>query len=230
MPHARTMQAGWALSLRVGGTLSLDGAPMSKPREIFLAPQYPPGDCPRVSRVRSTLLSASLQGVRQMGWEERYFEVLPHALHAEMRMLAPGVWLPIALGIAHYTACDQMGLSIDDVKEMGKAVSLRTQKTFVGTLGSVAAGAGATPWHIFRHGHRIWGRIFDGGDHVAYKVGPKDLDIVCMGCPLLRIKYFRTSACAYYAALAGVVTRSVHWHELAEHRGDETIGMRISWV
>jgi hypothetical protein len=203
---------------------------MKKPREIHLAPQFPSGDYPEVSRVRSTLLSASLQGVRSMGWEGRYFEALPAELHAEMRMLAPGVWLPIALGIAHYTACDGMGLSTDDIKAMGKAVSLRTQKTFVGTLGSVAAGAGATPWHIFRHGHRIWGRIFAGGDHVVYKVGLKDMDIVCMGCPLLRIKYFRTSACAYYAALAGVVATGVHWHELADHRGETTIGMRISWV
>jgi len=206
------------------------GSPMTKPREIYLPPQFPAGDPPQVSRVRSTLLSASLQGVRHMGWEQRYFEALPPALHAEMRMLAPGVWLPIALGIAHYTACDRMGLSVDDIKAMGKAVSLRTQKTFVGTLGSVAAGAGATPWHIYRHGHRIWARIFDGGDHVVYKAGLKDVDIVVMGCPLFRIRYFRTSACAYYAALAGVVATGVHWHELAEHRGDTTLGMRISWV
>ena len=67
--------------------------------------------------------------------------------------------------------------SIDDIKALGKSVSLRTQKTFVGTLGSVAAGAGATPWHIFRHGHRIWGRIFDGGDHVLYKAGLKGFPI-----------------------------------------------------
>lgn len=203
---------------------------MTRAREGFLAPQYPSGDYPAVSRVRSTLLSASLQGLRHMGWEERYFEALPEELHREMRLLTAGHWVPLELGIAHYTACDRMQLSADEMKEMGKNVSLRTQKTFVGTLGSVAAGAGATPWHIFRNGHRIWGRIFDGGDHVAYKVAPKDIDIVCMGCPLLRIRYFRTAVGAYYAALAGVVARSVHWHELAEHRADEVIGIRVSWV
>jgi hypothetical protein len=199
-------------------------------REIFLAPQFPAGDFPEVKRVRSTLLSASLQGVRHMGWEQRYFEALPPTLHEEMRMLTPGTWVPIALGIEHYSACDRMALTNDETKEMGTAVSVRTQKTFVGTLGSVAAGAGANPWHIFQQGHRIWARIFDGGDHVAYKVGPKDIDIVCMGCPLLRIRYFRVSMGAYYAALAGVVAQAVHWHELPEHRGDEKIGLRVSWV
>jgi hypothetical protein len=197
---------------------------------MFLAPQYTAGNYPQVSRVRSTLLSASVQTVRLMGWEKRYFETLPPGLHGEIQTLPAGIWVPIDLAIAHYTACDQMGLSTDDMKSVGNAVALRTQKTFVGTLGSVAAGAGATPWHIFQQGHRIWGRIFDGGDHVGYKAGPKDIDIVCMGCPLLRLKYFRTSMPAYYAALAGVLARSVHWHELPEHRGDDKIGLRVSWV
>jgi hypothetical protein len=203
---------------------------MPHKREIFLAPQYPSGHYPEVKQVRSTLLTASLQGVRHMGWEDRYFAALPHELHDQMRLLTAGTWVPIALGIAHYTACDAMGLSNDEMKEMGKQVSLRTQKTFVGTLGSIAAGAGATPWHIFQQGHRIWGRIFDGGDHVAYKSGPKDIDIVCMGCPLLRIRYFRTAMGAYYAALAGVLASPVHWHELPQPRGDERLGLRVSWV
>lgn len=199
-------------------------------RELFLAPQYPAGDYPEVERVRSTLLTASLQGVRHMGWEARYFAALSPELRGEMELLTAGAWVPISLGIAHYTACDAMDLSSDEMKEMGRQVSVRTQKTFVGTVGSIAAGAGATPWHIFQHGHRIWGRIFDGGDHVAYKIGPKDIDIVCMGCPLLRIRYFRTAMGAYYSALAGVVASSVHWHELPEHRGDEKLGLRVSWV
>ncbi|HEX8794137.1 MAG TPA: hypothetical protein VF765_24510 [Polyangiaceae bacterium] len=199
-------------------------------RELFLAPQYPSGDYPEVTQVRSTLLAASLQGVRHMGWEARYFAALPRELHSEIELLTAGAWMPLALGVAHYTACDAMNLSSDEMKEMGRQVSLRTQKTFVGTVGSIAAGAGATPWHIFQHGHRIWGRIFDGGDHVAYKIGPKDIDIVCMGCPLLRIRYFRTAMGAYYAALAGVLASTVHWHELPDHRGDEKLGLRVSWV
>lgn len=199
-------------------------------RELFLAPQYPAGDFRPVQRVRSTLLSASLQSVRAMGWEERYLAALPRDRQEEMRTLVAGVWMPLDLAVAHYTACDRMGLSSDEMMEMGKAVSIRTQKTFVGTLGSIAAGAGATPWHIYRHGHRIWGRIFDGGDHVAYKLGPKDMDVICLGCPLLQIRYFRTAVGAYYAALAGIVSKSVHWRELPEHRGEPAIALRVSWV
>lgn len=35
---------------------------------------------------------------------------------------------------------------------------------------------------------------------------------------------------AYYAALGGLLSKSVHWRELAEFRGDERLGLRISWV
>ncbi|MGO8995195.1 MAG: hypothetical protein ACLQVI_17910 [Polyangiaceae bacterium] len=203
---------------------------MPQAHETFLAPQYPQGDYPQVSQVRSTLLSASLQGLRHMGWEERYFKALPTSRHEEMRLLTAGTWVPLALGEAHYGACDRMGLSSEEMKEMGKGVALRTQKTFVGTLGSIAAGAGATPWHIFQNGHRIWGRIFAGGDNAAYKLGPKDVIVVCMGCPLLQLAYFRTAIGAYYAALAGLVAKSVHWRELNEYRREGTVGLRISWV
>jgi len=200
------------------------------PRTVFLAPQFPNGDYPVVKRARSTLIAASLQSVRQMGWEARYFAALPAALHTQIQTLTPGVWLPIELAAEHYSACDRMELTRDEMRAMGNAVALRTQKTFVGTVGSVAAGAGATPWHVYRQGHRIWGRIFDGGDHVAYKIGPKDMDIVCKGCPLVRIKYFRTALGAYYAALASLVASSVHWRELTEQRRDMDMVLRISWV
>jgi hypothetical protein len=165
-----------------------------------------------------------------MGWEKRYFEALPAARHDEMRGLTPGIWLSIEVGLVHYTACENMGLTVDEMKAMGESVSVRTQKTFVGTLGSVAAGAGATPWHVFKSSHRIWGRIFTGGDHIVYKAGPKDLDTVCMGCPLLHLRYFRTAIGAYYAALARLVSASVHWQELPEFRRDDAIGLRLSWV
>lgn len=201
-----------------------------KERELILAPQFPTRDYPEVSRVRSTLLAASVQSIRQMGWERRYFDALPAELHQDMRALVAGVWVPIALGFAHYAACDAMRLGPEEIDAMGKAVSERTQKTFVGTLGSVAAGAGATPWHIFRHGHRIWGRIFDGGDHEGYKVGPKDFEITCFGCPLLRTRYFRSAMGAYYAALAGVLSPRVHWRELAGRTSETSMKLRISWV
>jgi hypothetical protein len=204
---------------------------MTRPREVFLASQFPAGACPAVSRVRSTLLSASLTSLRAMGWEKRYFDALPRELHDQIRMLTAGTWLPVEMGVAHYGACDRMGLSSAEVEEAGRSVALRTQKTFVGTVGKAAAGAGATPWTVFEHTHRIWGRIFEGGDHLVYRLGPKDLEVHCLGCALLGVGYFRAALGAYYAALAGLVGRSVHWRESVERRGqDAAAAFRLSWV
>jgi hypothetical protein len=165
-----------------------------------------------------------------MGWEQRYFAALPPALHDEIRMMIAGVWIPLDLALTHYLACDRMALSSAEIEAMGKAVSIRTQKTFIGTLGSVAAGAGATPWSILQHSHRIWDRILDGGDTVVYQLGPKDAEVVSMGCALLGVKYFRTGLASYYAAIIGLVAKSVHQRELPLRRGDSSIAIRFSWV
>ena len=183
-----------------------------------------------VTHVRSTLLTASRAGIRTLGWEERYLAALPAALHVQMRTLPPSVWVPLDIAREHYSACDRMDLSSEEMRTMGESVSLRTQQTFVGTLGRIAAGAGATPWHVIAHIHRIWGRIFQGGDHIAYKLGPKDVDLVTFGCSLIAIPYFRTAMCAYNAAVFGVTARTVHWRELPQPKADDVSAMRISWV
>jgi hypothetical protein len=165
-----------------------------------------------------------------MGWESRYFAALPPRLHDEMRMLVAGTWVPLALAMDHYAACDRMDLTTDEKEHMGKQVSLRTQKTFVGTLGSVVAGAGATPWNVLTYTPRIWARIFEGGDCCVYKLGPKDALTVATANPLLRLDYFRTAIRAYYAALANLVSTTVYHREVAEYRNETQTGFRLSWA
>jgi hypothetical protein len=203
---------------------------MAMNREVFLPFQHSP-DVPRVlTRVRSTLLSASLQGIRRMGWEERYFRALPKELHEELQMLTAGVWLPLALAVSHYTACDNMGLTTAEIETMGKEVSLHTQKTFVGTVASVAMHAGVTPWTVLSHAQRVAGRVFDGADQCIYKLGPKDALVILVGCPLMRIPYFRTAFRGYYAALLGLFATTIYSRESLESRGEDSVSLRFSWV
>ena len=51
-----------------------------------------------------------------------------------------------------------------------------------------------------------------------------------MGNPLLRLQYFRVAIGAFYSVLAELVCSRVHWREVSEHRRDDAIGLRISWV
>ena len=57
-----------------------------------------------------------------MGWEKRYYDRSQPRSTTRFRALIAGVWLPVELAVAHYTACDRMELFTDEIKEMGKAV------------------------------------------------------------------------------------------------------------
>jgi hypothetical protein len=183
-----------------------------------------------VTQIRSTLLSASLQGIRSMGWEERYLAALPPALHSEMSTLTAGFWVPISLGLAHYGACDAMGLTAAEMNTIGEEVSLRTQKTFVGTLGRAVTEAGFTPWHLLGHTHRIWGRMVDGADTRVTRLGPKEAVVTLVSCPLVELLYFRVGLTAYYRALARLFCRVAYTREAPEGRKNEAFAFRISWV
>jgi hypothetical protein len=202
-----------------------------------LAERYPilvgfqhPGGPPPVTEVRSTLLTASMQSLRTMGLEARYFDALPADRHAEIRALVPGIWVPIALAEAHYRACDRLAMDAKERERMGESVATRTQGTFIDTLGKVAAGAGATPWNFLSNAHRIWARMMNGGDHCVYEVGPKDALIVLVGCRLLSIPYFRDGIRAYYRAIALPLARTVYANEVARYRGATSFGLQMSWA
>jgi hypothetical protein len=206
----------------------MNPAVLPEPYAVMLPFQYEPGHTRPVTLVRSTLLAASVQGLREMGWEDRYYAALPPERHMELRMLTAGAWVPLELGVAHYRACDAMGLIAQEMDRMGENVSLRTQKSFVGMLGRAAAGAGATPWSVIAHVHRIYARMIDGGDHCAYRVGPKEALLINVGNPLVEIPYFRTAmvACAIIRMLASTVYAS----EVPRHGAPLTVGVRLSWV
>lgn len=168
--------------------------------------------------------------LRSLGWEERYLAGLPKALHDVIPQLVAGTWVPIDLGLAHYRACDAMTLTANEIREMGEQVSLRTQRTFIGTLGKVVAGAGATPWTLCLNAHRIWGRIFDGGDHAVYGAGPKEALVLIVGCPLFEVAYFRLALRHYYRALFGLLARTVYAREEPKYAPKEGLALRFSWV
>lgn len=202
---------------------------MAEKLPIVVGFQHPNG-APPVTEVRSTLLTASLQSLRALGFEQRYFAALAPAAHAEIRALVAGSWVPVALAAEHYGACDRLSLDAKQRERISESVANRTQGTFIDTLGKVAAGAGATPWHFLANSHRIWARMMNGGDHCVYEAGPKDALVVLLGCRLLGIPYFRDGLRAYYRALAMPLARTVYASEVARYCGSTSLGLRLSWA
>jgi hypothetical protein len=159
-----------------------------------------------------------------------YLSALPKKLHAEMQGIIAGAWVPTSLAISHYTACDAMGLDLGQMNSIAEDVSLRTQKTFIGTLGKTFSGAGATPWLLLQNVHRIWDRMFQGGDTAIYRVAQKEALVILVACPLLDLTYFRVGVLGYYRALARIMSRVAYTREVPQHRAPGDVGFRISWV
>lgn len=203
---------------------------MSPKPEVIAPFRFPRDRTPPVTEVRSTLLTASLQGMRVMGWEARYFAALAAPLHDRVRGLVAGSWLPVAEAESHYRACDAMALSKDEVRKLGEAVSERTQQTFVGTIVRTAGGAGATPWHLYANAHRVWDRMIRGADQCVYRLGPKEALVELVGCSLLSIPYFRSAVGAYYRAAATGLSRAVFVHDEPKLASPTSVGIRVSWA
>jgi hypothetical protein len=197
---------------------------------VVLPFAFPPDRLPSVSQVRSTLIAVSLRVLREKGWEDRYFAALPKARHEEIKLLTAGVWVPNALAMDHYRACDAMRLSPVEMEAIGESVSERTSRAFIGTLGKAATGAGLNPWHFLKSSHRIWARMMNGGDCAVYEVGPKEALVVLAGCPLVEITYFRVGIVAYYRAITRVLSRTVYTREVREHARKDGVAFRLSWV
>jgi hypothetical protein len=194
--------------------------PLSAPRERL----------PPVTQFRSTLLTTSLKAIRDRGHGDRYLQILPPQHHDAVRACIAGVWLPIDLGLAHYAACNALGLSSEEQMAIGREVGLKIQGTFLGTVVKLAKAAGVTPWLCLTQYQRLWDRLLVGGGVVLTKLGPKEARLECLGAELARIPYFRTafrglneSSCELFCSKAYVV-------EIKSLCTPTSLGYRIAWA
>jgi hypothetical protein len=170
---------------------------VAQPGEVIIPHQTP---MRLATHVRSTLLQSSLATLRMRGHMERYLQLVDPVYRDEIiGSIAPG-WLPIALGDAHYRACDALELGNDELLEIGEAVGDRMQGPYMDTLTRTARNLGVTPWLLLKRFDALWGRLFQGGSFELTKVGPKDLTIEIRGARLSSSSYFRRGFCGVVRA------------------------------
>jgi hypothetical protein len=198
--------------------------------EVVVPLAAPRGRARTVTRVRSTLITASLVALRQMGFEERYYQALPKERHEDLHSLVAGSWVPLEIAMLHYTACDKLGLTAAEMTLLGEDVSQRTQKSFVATLAKASIAAGVSPWVLFSNAHRIWERVFEGGDIASYKLGPKEAYVEVAGCPLLALPYFRAAFRAYFRAVVALLSQVAYTHEVVAYGSESGAVFRFSWA
>lgn len=195
--------------------------------KVVLDYQAPEG--PVATHVRSTLLSSSLQTIRELGHFDRYVALMPKdACETILLTLAP-TWLPVALADIHYAACEGLGLSADETDLVGQAVATRFMGTFLQTFVRSSRNVGGSPWVPIKQYGRLWSRIWQGGGVFVTELGPKDALIESRGLPLAKYRYFST---AYMGVIrsAGLMFASTVYvrHVRANNRSSHVCS--LSWV
>jgi len=183
-----------------------------------------------VYAVRSTLIASSILALRARGLYESYLSLLAGEHRETVLGAVAGSWLDVKAAIAHYEACDALGLSAADQRAIGEEVGDRAQKTFFGFLIRSASSAGMTPWNAFELVHRARERMYQGGDVQVERLGPKEARVTCVGLPLARIAYFRRGFLGVQAAGIRLFARHVYAREATELSSATTFVSVLSWV
>jgi hypothetical protein len=195
--------------------------------EVLVAPPNEP--VAPLSLVRGTLIVASRNALEKRGYGERYFAALPEDRHAAIRDMMANSWTPEPVARAHYTACEALGLSSQEVFAIGAEVGDRVRATFLGTLASVAREAGTTPWVYLERIPRLFPRICVGGAVAIYKLGPKDARAEWYGLPGLAIPYFRTAFRGANQSIIALFCTKAYVSEAPARRGGDW-AFRVSWA
>ena len=199
--------------------------------EAFLPYRAPRASLGVASQVRSTLITTSQQALRTRGLYDRYLKLLS-GVGREAAASVAGQWLPMAVALAHYRACDGLGFSAAEQIEMGTEVGARVHGTFLGMMVRSAKTAGVTPWSALGYTQKLYDRLFQGGgDMSVLKLGPKDARAEVVGVPLVRVPYFRNGFRGLYQAGVGLFCEKVYTYDTSPaSSSDDTFAVRISWV
>jgi hypothetical protein len=81
-----------------------------------------------VTAIRSTLITSSLSSLRDRGLFARYDALQTSSHRQKILNAVAGEWLPLEVALAHYHACDALGLSEAEQFAIGKDVSAASTK------------------------------------------------------------------------------------------------------
>jgi hypothetical protein len=182
------------------------------------------------THVRSTWLSSSLIALRERGRFDSYLVALPRQYHAPVLESVAGVWLTMDVAIAHYRACDALGLSPREMREIGLEVTQKVHGTSLALAIRLAKQAGVTPWTILAQLQRLWDRTWQGGGVEIQKQGPKEAIIEVLGWPIASIPYVRQTMPAVALGVCGMFCAKAYVTDVPKLASERSLGMKLQWA
>jgi hypothetical protein len=140
------------------------------------------------------------------------------------------MWLPAEVALAHYQACDRLGLSTLDLLSIGNEVGKHAQGTVLSVAVRLAKGAGVTPWTIIHRLPDVWRRTWIGGGVSIVKCGPKDARIEIAGWPCSRTTYCRVAMRGVIAGLVELFCEKAYMKEVPQLCTPMALAYRCSWA
>ncbi len=183
-----------------------------------------------VRSVRSTLIQASLGSLRERNLIDRYTELLPPQHHELVLRTLAATWLPVEVGMAHYQACEDLGLTEHEQVDIGGDVGRRIQRSALSTLARAGKIAGVTPWLALESIDRMWARLMEGGSVQVIKVAPKDARIEIEGVPLAQFMYFRNAFRGLVLAAAELFSMRAYVRTMHSQCGPQRLEYRLAWA
>jgi hypothetical protein len=200
--------------------------------EELLVP-FPPtlADEPMMTHARGTLILASRKSLERRGWFERYKAHLPSQHELTIASSTASTWLPVDVALAHYRACEALGLSEDEQLALGAAVVHALQKTFLGSVVRTASkGTGLSPLPALQKFFHLYARSFKGGGSRMVRIGPKDVRAEFVGNQAAAIRYFRVAYRGFITAGCETFAQRVVTAELGAYASPTSVAYRIAWV
>lgn len=181
------------------------------------------------TQVRSTLICASIQSLRQRGLYEAYQRELQPAQREEVQALTAGLWLPVEKAEWHYAACDRLPIDKKLRAELGGDVAHRIQQSLVSVIVRLTREGGMTPWSVLTNAEKLRVRTWLGGGIRTTKLGPKDALLEWVEQPCARSAHFRLGFTGLVRALCELYARRAYVTEEPQAIPTSLV-VRVAWA
>ena len=204
--------------------------PGDRSGDVVVPLTLPPSSIPLATAIRSTTLISSLGTLEQAGKLVAYWRDVPDQYAETLRHLVTGMWVPIAVGLAHYHTVDKLGFTAKDAKLNGRRVAENVQNSHFATMVR-ALGNAVSLWSILPKFPNFMGRLIQGGGCAVYRLGPKDARIELHAIPIARFGYVRSGWAGMFEGTFEIVARKVYVKDLPQ-RFDlpNSAIFELSWV
>lgn len=198
---------------------------MSQNGEIVV--EYISAQGERITHIRSTLVSSSIQTLKALGFLDRYLRALPKAYHEEMLAPHGPSWMAEEDAAIHYKACDDMQLADAELERLSETVAKTVGGLLMSTFTRSSRGADGDPWLSLSQTERLFSRLNQGGAVRIYRRTANEALFEVRGGRLYTIPYYELGHHALLRAAVLLFAKTAHVRTLSmAEREHKTL---VSW-